>query len=139
MPVVFCGALLNSSLKESFRMTFDVAYVQHQIERQLRGSGKSKWQGSLTGDVVICRKKTEKDPLNWGRGSDGSFSTGGSFEEIRVELERSVEWPEAARVEFEHTLRSRRAQQERRINSTRCTTPCRFLLWSAVNYSERHK
>jgi hypothetical protein len=42
MPVVFCGALPNLPLKESSRMTFAVAYVQHQIERQIGGIGKSK-------------------------------------------------------------------------------------------------
>jgi hypothetical protein len=67
MHVVFCSALPNLPLKESSRMTFDVVYVQHGIERQIGGIGKKQTQGSPTGSVVICRKKTEKNRLDWGR------------------------------------------------------------------------
>jgi hypothetical protein len=35
----------NLPLKESSRMTFDVAYVQHQIERQIGGIGKKQMTG----------------------------------------------------------------------------------------------
>jgi hypothetical protein len=45
MPVVFCGALPNLPLKDSSRMTFDIVYMQHQIERQIGGIGKKQTTG----------------------------------------------------------------------------------------------
>jgi hypothetical protein len=45
MPVVFCGALPNLPLQENSQITFDLAYVQHQIERQIGGIGKKQMTG----------------------------------------------------------------------------------------------